>query len=69
MSEQGIARFRVGESENNKSYIVVQRTVENLKILNETFLHFDLRPGITFEEANEIVRYLNSKISGIAYTS
>ena len=69
MTERAIARFRVAESANNTSYLIVERTVESAKILGEAFLQLDLRPGVTFEEANEIARYLNNKVSGIAYPS
>lgn len=69
MTERMTTRFRVHEFQNNIPYIGIEYTTANLQILGKGSLTFDLRPGTTMDEAIAIANYLNTKISGIAYTS
>ena len=63
-----IPRFRVAERAEGQPFIVIEQSGgDDLPIFMNT-IRFDLWPGITFEEANAISRYLISNIPRIYET-
>ena len=70
MSVPEIAKYRfvVSEYSDGTPYISCQSIDADLKILGNGWLTFGLTPDdITFEQAEEIARFLNSNITHIQY--
>jgi len=53
---------------DGKPWIVLEPLAENLTILDKGILGFDLAPGTTGEEAEELARLLNERVTTIGYT-
>jgi hypothetical protein len=73
MTERTNCTFKASEytSENGGIYepwIMVETDGAGIKSLENGFIGFDLREGVTFEEALEIAKLLDDKISAISFT-
>jgi len=60
--------FRVKEEPGTAVFILPEPLHESLKVAGDGFFHFDLTPGTTFAQAEEIAHFLNENIAAIAYT-
>ena len=60
--------FRVKEEPGEAIFILPEPLHESLKVAGNGFLQFDLTPGTTFTQAEEIAHFLNENIATIAYT-
>jgi len=70
MSEPEIPEYRfvVSEYSDGTPYISCQSKKGDLKILGDGWLTFGLAPdNITFEQAQQIARFLNANISYVQY--
>jgi hypothetical protein len=67
MSEIARYRFIVSEGSDGTPYLSCQEMEGGLKILADGWLNFLLKPGITYERAQEIAKFLDANISYIQY--
>lgn len=59
--------FRVKESSDGKSFIILEPENGDLTILEDGFLSFDINEGTDFEPS-EIAEYLNDNLDMICFT-
>ena len=61
--------FRVGEFADGQPFIVLEPSSgDELNLFRNKSIGFDLRRGTTYEEAQEIVRFLQDRITHISET-
>ena len=68
MTERTRMHFVVKAGANGEPFIVLEPYVENLSILARGFVGFNLKRGMTHEEAERLTRELNDAISAVSYT-
>jgi hypothetical protein len=70
MTKRSNVRFLVEEDGNGEPIIVVEPLAgEYLRIFKDwRVISFDLREGVTHDEASDVARYLNEKLRAIAET-
>jgi hypothetical protein len=69
MTRRVTAQFRVGEFADGQPFIVLEPLDgDELNLFRNKSIGFDLRRGTTYEEAQEIVRFLQDRITHISET-
>jgi len=68
-SEHQSYHFKVGEYSDGTPYITTEPKQGEIKALENKLLSFALAKGTTFEQAQEIAKYLNKNISTISVTT
>lgn len=70
MTDRGKFLFRVAEYSGGVPWIMTDpfHTKDRLPILKGGFIGFDLKPGTTIEQAEQVARYLNDHIESITTT-
>ena len=67
-TERGKYRFTVKESANGEPWIMLEPLGETLPLLKNGFISFDLRAGITLDDAQKLTQELNKEITGVSVT-
>jgi hypothetical protein len=69
-TERGRYQFRVTNYPDKTPWIMTDPLEKKdcLRVLGNGFIHFDLKPGTTQEEAERIAGFLEDHIEYIAYT-
>jgi len=67
MNERVRVTFTAKQYPNGQPWISVEPLEDNLKVLRNGFLSFDLRTGTAHEEALRIAAYLAEHITEISY--
>lgn len=68
-TEFGQYRFVVKDHEGGGFYLALEPNGEPLESLAGGVLSFDLRPGLSVREVEELAEWLNASVVGVAYTS
>lgn len=69
MTQFGEYRFVVKDHEGDGFYLALEHDGEPLPVLGRGVLGFDLRPGLSVREAEELAERLNASVVGVAYTA
>lgn len=68
MTERASYTFTVKEHGDGTPFIMLEPNYENLSILRQGFLSFDLPQGTTLEQARAIARQFDHSVMTTAYT-
>jgi hypothetical protein len=68
MTERVRMSFKVKEFPNGQPWICLEPVQEDLIVLANGFLGFDLPPGTTIEKAKKIAEFLEENIANVSYT-
>ena len=70
MSNTETAQYKltVKESGAGEPWLMFEPMTSSLQILGNGFLGFRLKPGTTYEKAQEIASYINSSTQSVSYT-
>jgi hypothetical protein len=69
MTQRAKFSFRPSRYPSGEYWIVLEAFHEDLDILANGFLGFDLPEGTTANQAEEIAAYLNENIRAVSYTT
>ena len=68
MTERVRMSFKVKEFTDGQPWIFLEPVDEDLIVLGNGFLRFDLPNGTTIEKAKEIAEFLEENIANVSYT-
>ena len=68
MTERVRMSFRVRKFPGGQPWICLEPVKEDLKVLRNGFLGFDLPIGTTIEKAKKIAEFLGENITTVSYT-
>ncbi len=68
MTQRGEYVFDEKEYDDGTPWIMMTPWDEDLSILKGGFIGFDLKPGTSVEEANELAERLRRIVTGVSYT-
>jgi len=68
MTERVRISFKVKEFPSGQPWICLEPTKEDLIVLGNGFLGFDLPAGTTIDKAREIAEFLEENIPMVSYT-
>jgi hypothetical protein len=69
MTQRAKFYFKPSRYPSGEYWIVLEAFHEDLDLLANAFLGFDLREGTTVNQAEEIAAYLNENIRAVSYTT
>ena len=61
--------FKVKEGIGGIPWIMLEPMDKDISILDKGFLGMDLAPNITYQQAEEIARFLNENIKSVSFTA
>ena len=68
MTERVRISFKVKEFPGGQPWICLEPVKEDLKVVRNDFLGFDLPIGTTIEKAKKIAEFLGENITTVSYT-
>jgi hypothetical protein len=68
MTERTAVTFSTKRGSDNKPFIVLEAVGEPLSIQESGFISFDLKDGVTDQEAEQIRAFLDEKLVHVCFT-